>query len=136
MFRKSKYIPGNFQLKVKKSKTGKGLFALEDISKDVCIIEYIGRSIPKEKQDSASGKYLFTTGKDLMIDGNISENTARYINHACKPNCVAKGPRGHVYIFSLRKIKAGEELTYDYGKDYFDEYIKPIGCKCDSCLNK
>jgi SET domain-containing protein len=68
-----------------------------------------------------------------MIDGNIKENTARYINHSCRPNCEAEGPKGRIYILSTRNIKAGEELTYDYGKEYFETYIKPFGCKCVKC---
>jgi SET domain-containing protein len=134
--RKSKYTPHKFSLNIKKSLTGKGLFAGEDIPKEKCIIEYIGKEIPKEKQENASGRYLFETGKDKMIDGNIPENTAKYINHSCKPNCEARGPKGKIFIFSLRKIKAGEELTYDYGKEYFDAYIKPKGCKCIKCSPK
>ncbi len=131
--KKSKYTPGRFQLKVKKSLTGKGLFALENIPKDKCVIEYIGKDIKKDDQDDASGKYLFATGKNIMIDGNIPENIARYINHSCRPNCEARGPKGHVYILSLKNIRAGVELTYDYGKEYFDAYINPKGCKCPKC---
>ena len=135
MPRTSKYKIKEFKIKVRKSKTGKGLFALQDIPKNKCVIEYVGLDVPKEEQDYKTGRYLFTTGRGLMIDGNIRENTARYINHSCKPNCEPEGPRGKVYIMSLRKIKVGEELTYDYGKEYFDEYIKPIGCKCEKCLS-
>jgi hypothetical protein len=39
-------------------------------------------------------------------------------------------------IFSVKKIGVGDEITYDYGKDYFDYYIKPYGCKCASCVAK
>jgi SET domain-containing protein len=123
---KSKYKVGNFKLRVGKSATGKGLYA----------IEYIGKEIKTEDQENASGRYLFETGKGKMINGNIKENIARYINHCCKGNCEAEGPDGHVYIMALRNIKPGEELTYDYGKEYFDEFIKPVGCKCISCAKK
>lgn len=125
-----------FSLKVKKSATGKGLFSLDKIPKGSYIIEYIGKDIPKEQQEIVSGKYMFATGRGLMIDGNIPENPARYINHSCRPNCEARGPRGHVYIYSSRSIQPGEELTYDYGKEYFNEYIKPFGCKCVKCKSK
>ena len=114
---------------------GKGVFAMEPIPKGKRIIEYIGKNIPVKKQQLVEGRYLFWTGRKKMIDGNIKENTARFINHSCRPNCEADGPRGHVYIYSLRKIKVGEELTYDYGKEYFRDYIKPVGCKCEKCRN-
>jgi len=68
-----------------------------------------------------------------MSDGNIPSNIARFTNHSCAPNCEADGPRGHVYISALRKIKKREELTYDYGEEYFDKHIKPKGCLCIKC---
>ncbi len=113
--------------------SGKGIFALEAIPKGKRIIEYIGREVPVSKQKTTTGRYLFWTGRKQMIDGNVKENIARFINHSCRPNCESYGPRGRIFIRSIRKIKAGEELTYDYGEEYFDEYIKPIGCKCVKC---
>jgi SET domain-containing protein len=125
-----------FTLRVGRGLSGKGIFALEPIPKGKRIIEYIGRDVPVAKQESMTGRYLFTTGRKKMIDGNIKENIARFINHSCRPNCEARGPSGQVFIYSLRKIKAGEELTYDYGDEYFDDYIKPIGCRCAKCRDK
>jgi len=122
-----------FKLRTGLGVSGKGVFALEAIPKGKRIIEYVGRNVPLEEQKSIVGRYLFWTGRKKMIDGNIKENTARFINHSCRPNCESRGPSGKVYIYSLRKIKAGEELTYDYGKEYFEDYIKPAGCKCEKC---
>ena len=130
---KNKYIVGNYKLRVQRGVSGKGLFAAEPISKDTCIIEYTGKIVKKADQENAAGKYLFWTAKDKMINGNVPSNLARYINHSCRPNSEADGPNGHVYILSLRNIKVGEEITYNYGKEYFNEYIKPKGCKCVKC---
>lgn len=132
----SKYTVGNFKLKVGKSKTGKGLFALEDIPKGKCIIEYVGTVVPEKELEKKNSKYYFEVGRGITINGNVPWNKAKYINHSCKPNCEADGPRGHAYISSLKKIKAGEELTYDYGEEYFDEFLKTIGCKCNGCSKK
>lgn len=133
MTRRSKYTPGDFRLRVKKSATGKGLFAEDRIPKGACIIEYIGRPASIEEMARDEGKYLFWTGKATMINGNVPENIARYINHSCAPNCEADGPEGHVYIVALKVIKPGDELTYDYGKEYFDKHIRPRGCLCTKC---
>lgn len=134
---KSKYRLGNFKLRVGKSETGKGLFTEETIPKGSCIIEYFGRPVTKEEEDKmSSGKYLFEMSKTLTVDGNVPENKARYINHSCRPNCEADGPHGRVFILATKTIKPGEQLTYDYGKEYFDEYIKPVGCKCPKCMEK
>lgn len=130
---KKKTSRKKYALVVKKSRTGKGLFAGEDIPKGVRIIEYIGTPVSPESVKRRSGKYLFWTSDTEMIDGNIKENIARFINHACKPNCEANGPDGKVFIESRRRIKAGEELTYDYGDEYVAEHFKKSGCRCATC---
>lgn len=131
--KKSKYTPGNFQLKVKKSKTGKGLFAEELIKKGSCIIEYTGIPISEKEAEKINSKYLFEVGKKKTINGNVKSNIARYINHSCKPNCEADGPEGKVFIFAIKNIEPGEELNYDYGQEYFDEYLSNGRCRCPKC---
>ena len=128
-----KFTLGNSRLRVGKSSTGKGLFTEEPITKGACIIEYIGRPVGPEEYETHPGKYLFETSKTTMIDGNIKENTAKYINHSCRPNCEIDIKYKRVFIFAKRNIKAGEELNYDYDTEYFDMYIKPRGCKCGKC---
>jgi SET domain-containing protein len=98
------------------------------------LIEYFGRELSKEEQYTSRSKYLFEINSKKTIDGTVRENIARYINHSCKPNCEVEIKKGRVLIFSKRKIKKGEELSYDYGKEYWNEHIKPIGCKCSACL--
>lgn len=127
----SKYTPRGYKLSVRRSLTGKGLFADEKIPKGVCIIEYTGRIISEKEAEKDGARYLFEVGFKKTIDGNIPSNPARYINHSCRPNCEAIGPPGKVYIFSRKRIKAGTELGYDYGKEYFDRFIKPKGCRCE-----
>jgi SET domain-containing protein len=61
---------------------------------------------------------------------------ARYINHSCKPNAEALISGRRVWIWSRKNIKAGEEIAYDYGKEYFDDIIKPMGCRCEKCGSK
>ncbi len=133
--RKSKYTPGGYALRVGKSGTGKGLFAEEEIPKGVCVVEYTGRRVSEAEADRDRGKYLFEVAKGKTIDGNVPSNTARYINHSCRPNCEAVGRSGRMFIFSKKRIAAGEELSYDYGKEYFDRHIEPKGCRCVKCLD-
>jgi SET domain-containing protein len=120
------------KLDVKKSSAGLGLFAGENIKKGVKIIEYIGEKITAEEADRRGGKYLFEINTKWTIDGTTRKNTARYINHACgsAANCEAEVKKGQIWISAKKDIKKGDELTYDYGKEYFDEHIKPVGCKC------
>ncbi len=125
---------GKYKLKVKKSKAGLGLFALEDIPAGEFLIEYFGREISPEEQFTSKSQYLFEINSKKTIDGTMRENTARYINHSCRPNCEAEIKKGRVFISSKKKIKTGDELAYDYGKEFWNEHIKPKGCKCVKCL--
>lgn len=125
-----------YKLVVKKSSAGFGLFADEDIPKDVYIIEYCGPILTNAQANEKGGKYLFKINTRKTIDGSGRQNTARYINHSCKPNCDAVIDGSRIFIESRRKIKKGEEITYHYGKEYVDDYIKPMGCKCSHCLTK
>lgn len=125
-----KFVPGGFALRVGRSPTGLGLFAKERIPKGACIVEYTGRRVSKQEEYESNSRYLFEINKTKTIDGRSKSNRARYINHSCRPNCEIEIRLERVYVFSKRAIKSGEELTYDYDTDYFDEYIKPVGCKC------
>lgn len=131
-----RFLPCTFDLFIKRSRIGRGLFTGEKISKGSCVIEYIGKPATPAQIKANTGKFLFWTGRGKMIDGYIPGNKARFINHSCKPNCEIDIKKGRVYIFALRSIKEGEELTFDYGYEYFEKHIKPHGCKCLKCLSK
>ncbi len=120
-----------YKLKVKKSAAGLGLFADEDIPSGKRIIEYIGNVCPSTNEKE--NKYIFNVSSKIDIDGSPRYNTARYINHSCDPNAESSVKKGHVWICSVRDIKAGEEINYDYGEDYFEKILKPMGCRCSKC---
>ena len=122
-------------LKVKKSATGLGLFALEPIAKGTRVIEYTGEKINLDEANRRGGMYLFEINSKWFIDGKGRENLARYINHTCgsAANCTVDVKAGRIWIVARKNIKEGEELNYDYGKDMFNAYIKPHGCKCAKC---
>lgn len=109
---------------------GKGLFAKSDIKKGTFIIEYTGIPLPTKEADEHPGRYLFEVDEKLTINGEPEWNTARYINHSCDPNVEAEIEDGHINIYAIKPIRAGEELYIDYGDEYFDEFIKPVGCRC------
>lgn len=118
------------KLVVKKSIAGLGLFATEPIKKGSFIIEYKGPLLTQDEADRKGGLYLFALGKEWTIDGTARSNMARYINHSCiGTNCEPIQYAKHVKIKAKRNIKVGEELFYDYGKEYFDEYLKEH-CRC------
>lgn len=124
------------QLKVKRGVDGLGLFTEGPIKKGEYIIEYWGPLLNDEEVEQKGGQYLFEVKKNVTIDGTHRANTARYINHSCRPNCEVEIKKGRVLIFSKKAIKEGEELGYDYGKEFWNEYIKPKGCRCVKCKEK
>ena len=128
-----KYQNVKRSLIVKKSKAGLGLFTKLPIERGGFVIEYVGSILSQAESNKRGGKYLFTTNRNRVIDGSARSNHARYINHSCRPNCEVEVRRGRILVFAKRAIKAGEELSYDYGKEYVDEYIKPFGCRCAPC---
>jgi hypothetical protein len=128
-----KYAPGDFDLQVKRSSAGFGLFTNSVIPKGACIVEYTGRVLEPGEEFTARSKYLFEVSAKKTIDGSPRWNIARYINHSCRPNSEPEIHKGRVFIFAKRAIKPGEELAYNYGKDYFDNFIKPHGCRCVKC---
>ncbi|OJU30617.1 MAG: SET domain-containing protein-lysine N-methyltransferase [Nitrobacter sp. 62-13] len=133
-------ISSNKPYRIGRSRTGLGLFATKPIKKGTKIIRYFGPLLDcnKEKDDAVENKYLFQITNRWTIDGSVRKNIARYINHSCKPNAesdVSKIKR-RVDIRAIKDIAPGEEINYDYGTDYFKEYLKPIGCKCDACEKK
>jgi SET domain-containing protein len=120
-----------------------GIFADENIAEGTRIIEYIGEKITakeaarriatyheKHRNDKSNGAvYTFELNKKYSIDGNVAYNLARHINHSCDPNAQTDIIRGKIWIIAIKDIKAGEEITYNYGYD-FDENYKDHPCRC------
>lgn len=127
--------PRSAKVKVKRSSAGLGLYAEEPIQKDKFVIEYVGEVISQEEADRRAGKYLFDINSKWVVDGSTRSNTARYINHSCRPNCETDVIKGRIKVYAKRNIRPGEELTYDYGRSYFDDHIKPYGCRCAKCAS-
>ena len=124
---------------------GIGLFAKKDISKKTKIIEYVGAKVTKKEGDRRADKqisraiknknngmvYVFELNSRFDIDGSYKYNTARYINHSCDPNCEVTGFGLKIWVYAIKNIKRGEELSYDYGFS-FDKDFKDYPCKCGS----
>jgi SET domain-containing protein len=122
---------------VKRSRAGLGLFAAVPFKKRETIIEYIGHRISSKAGDAMkNASYIFTVNRRIDINGSPRWNTARYANHSCRPNCESVIRQGRVYIVAMKGIQPGEELTYDYGRDFFKDFIQPYGCRCVKCDTK
>jgi uncharacterized protein len=123
-------------LRIGRSKTGLGLFACVAIKKGQFIIRYNGRKLTTEQADRLDNRYLFEVNARWTIDGSNRRNRARYINHACRPNAEVYFIKHVIKIRAIKNIKPGDEITYHYGRDYFDSFIKGVGCRCRACAKK
>jgi len=92
-----------------------GVFTTTPIRKGKRIVEYTGPRVTKEEGDRIYDEkpvtYLFALEDGRVIDGH---GIAMFINHCCDPNCETDEVRGKIWVYALRNIQAGEELTYDY----------------------
>ena len=123
---------------------GKGVFAKRAIPRGTRIIEYTGarRTIESLMTDVANGAepsvYLIHLHEGMVIDGSIDGNDARFINHGCDPNCEIYLFGDRLYVYAMRDIDAGEELTFDYalntppGLAVKKGRAKDYPCRCGS----
>ena len=121
---------------------GKGVFAVQPIARGETVIEYKGEIItwpealrrhPHDPKDP-NHTFYFHIDDGRVIDAKVGGNAARWINHACQPNCEADEVDGRVFIKALRALKPGEELFYDYGliidERYTPKLKKQFECRC------
>jgi SET domain-containing protein len=120
---------------VKRAKSGLGLFSGEDLKKGQFIIEYTGEHISHEEADLRGGMYLFTINEKIVIDGKTRDNIARYINHSCNPNAEAESDDEDekIRVYAKKRIALGDEITIDYGKEHWENYIGHENCRCNKC---
>ena len=140
------------KFEVRRSKIhGSGVFAAKNIKKGEFIIEYKGLLRSHEEVDAAydgedetGHTFLFTLNEDYVLDANIKGNEARWINHSCDPNCDSEHidaedgdkSKDRIEIKAIRDIKAGEELSYNYGIRLAERHTPKLkklwACLCGS----
>jgi SET domain-containing protein len=125
--------------RVGRAATGLGLFAAKPIGRADYIATYRGRWLADEeaaRRDARGAKYLFVVNKRWTIDGSPRWNKARYLNHSCRPNAKAVGRNGGIVFVALRRIEPDEEITIDYGREYYRHFLANGGCRCAPCCAK
>ena len=116
-----------------------GVFAGENISKGVRIIECTGERISNEEADKRElenakrgATYIFWLNETTSIDGSVGGNISRYVNHSCNPNLIYVVKNERVFLYAKSNIKKDEELTFDYSFDR-DEKKELCCCKSKNC---
>lgn len=123
-----------------------GMFANRNIPKGTAIIEYVGERISKKEsnkrclewEEKARKKgeglvYIFDLNRKWDLDGNVEDNPAKFINHSCQENCEAVNDDDHIWIYSKKDIKKGDELSFDYGYNLEHFMDHPCRCGSDNC---
>jgi SET domain-containing protein len=126
---------------------GRGAFATRRIRKGARIIEYTGQRITQDEADKRYDDeamerhhtFLFTLDEKTVIDAAVNGNEARFINHSCDPNCQALIEDDKIFIYALKDISPGQELSYDYayeraeGMDEESEKLYVCRCGAKNC---
>lgn len=118
---------------------GWGVYARQTIQRDARIVEYKGELISQAEGARREERYLprqriwiFDVNSRWVRDAAVGGNIARYINHSCRPNCYVEIDRHTIWILASRRIRTGEELTYDYNTGG----AAGIRCRCrPGCRN-
>ena len=122
--------------RIGRSSAGLGMFATKAFRRGDYIATYRGPRISAEaaaRRERRGAKYMFEINRKWTIDGSPRWNVGRYINHSCEPNAKPVLRKGQIVFIALRRITPGEEISYDYGQEYFDYFIKSGGCRCAAC---
>ncbi len=124
-------------VRVGRAAAGLGLFAAKSIRRRAYVVTYRGKRIAsaeaQRRERRHGAKYMFEVNRCWTIDGSSRRNLGRYINHSCEPNAVAVLRNGNIVFVALRAIAPGEEITLDYGDEYFELFIAAAGCRCAAC---
>ena len=120
---------------------GEGVFAAQAIAMDTRIIDYAGDLIRNDEECDAREEayralgelWVFRVNRAWSRDANVGGNIARFINHSCDPNCYFEIVDKTIWIRAGRRIRRGEELTYDYR--VIGERTIPCRCR-PNCSNR
>jgi len=114
---------------------GKGIFISTGVSKGEKILSIKGEPIDgnecMRREEEEDNVYIFWNFEDMYIDTAMT-NKIKYINHNCDFNCdIVDENKDGLMLIAYKDIKAGEELTIDYGyEDIYEE------CACNLCINE
>jgi uncharacterized protein len=118
-------IPGKSRIQ------GRGLFTDVPLPARKKIGEYTGErvSIREGRRRAKTQKHvtIVEVSDRVAIDGSVNGGPFRFINHSCEPNVFIRMAYNRAEFYALRNIKAGEELTMDYGESHHEG---KVGCHC------
>ncbi|KAL9107620.1 MAG: hypothetical protein Q9227_007523 [Pyrenula ochraceoflavens] len=131
---------------IQTEKKGYGLRTDVDLRPHTFIFEYIGEVINEPQfrrrmiqydDDKIKHFYFMSLSKGEFVDATKKGNLGRFCNHSCSPNCYVDkwvvGDKLRMGIFAERKIRAGEELVFNYNVDRYGANPQPCYCGEPNC---
>ncbi|MFX0203481.1 MAG: SET domain-containing protein [Candidatus Hodarchaeota archaeon] len=114
---------------------GKGVFAAVDIKKGERILEIDDSCVVTKDNPLQPEKGEYEYHCDYLENGKVvlMQEPERYINHCCDPNVYVKQIEEIRYVYTMRDIKAGEEITFDYCIDGYGDTIWQCNCGSPKC---
>lgn len=130
----------------KTEKKGFGLRANIDLQPNEFIFEYVGEVINEPtfrrrtvqyNKEKIKHFYFMSLTRTEFIDATKKGNLGRFCNHSCNPNCYVDkwvvGDKVRMGIFTIRAVRAGEELVFDYNVDRYGAEPQPCYCGEPNC---
>lgn len=127
-------------------KKGFGIRADADIPPETFLIEYVGEVLNNKQFEKRAGKYskqknrhyyFMALRSNAIIDATVKGNISRFINHSCDPNAMTQkwtiNGELRVGFFSIRYIKKGEEITFDYQYQRYGKEAQKCYCESTNC---
>ena len=131
---------------IQTEKKGYGLRTDSELFPNDFIFEYIGEVIHEGQfrkrmiqydEEGIKHFYFMSLSKGEFVDATKRGNLGRFCNHSCNPNCYVDkwvvGDKLRMGIFAERKIKAGEELVFNYNVDRYGADPQPCYCGEPNC---
>ena len=122
---------------VKKSRIqGTGLYTNRAIRTRTKIGEYTGEriSIAQAKKRTKGQKRITIVelNDKEAIDGSVDGGPFQFMNHSCDPNVFTRIAHGRAEFYTMKNVKAGDELTCDYGDSHHEGKL-PCHCGSAKC---
>lgn len=131
---------------IKTEKKGFGLRANTDLQANSFVFEYIGevineptfrRRMVQYDREGIRHFYFMSLNRSEFVDATKKGNLGRFCNHSCNPNCYVDkwvvGDKLRMGIFTSRRVRAGEELVFNYNVDRYGADPQPCYCNEPNC---
>lgn len=122
--------PDNVRIVIRECRLGIGVFASRDMRPGEFVAGFYGEIYVAKRASLLPASVRNHAIQFSTNQWRDSVGVARYLNHSCEPNCCVNG---EFDVTTLRTIKAGEELLWDYSTTENSDWVVPGRiCLCGS----